>query len=112
MIYILKHPQKDFSGFIHGVQFYKGIGSTSSELDRNALVKGGSKFPPIEDITSSYKKAAEPKPKPKAQPKPKGKPKGKPGGSSKRSKTVKNEQQEKGKETEKEATEAKAEEKK
>lgn len=39
MIYILQHPDKGFSAYFHGVQFHKGIGSTSSVLDVQFLVK-------------------------------------------------------------------------
>jgi len=53
-IYILKHPNASFSGFVYGVKFQNGRGSTSSELDRNALVKGSKTLQMCEDITEEY----------------------------------------------------------
>lgn len=37
-IYILVHPQKNYTGLQGGIEFDSGIGSTNSEIDANNLV--------------------------------------------------------------------------
>lgn len=69
IIYILSHREKGFTGFVHGVGFENGRGSTVSKRDRDYLVKK-LKF---KDITQQYwaaqakKKAAEEKKKKKVE---------------------------------------------
>lgn len=64
MVYILKHPQKDFCGYMLGVQFHNGRGGTSSAKDRDILtgrfkVKG-LKIAFCQDITGQPMAADEP----------------------------------------------------
>jgi len=51
MVYILKHPEKGFTGFFAGVGFHNGTGSTSDKNDAQRLVK---QFK-CEDITGKQK---------------------------------------------------------
>lgn len=56
-IYVLFHPQKDFTGFIGGVGFQDGRGSTSDEIDANSLVKkAGCKKMTLEEYKQTLKK--------------------------------------------------------
>ncbi len=52
VIYILKHQDRSFSGYIHGVKFCHGQGSTSSNTDMLFLTN-----PQIDRETQKQKKA-------------------------------------------------------
>ena len=74
MVYILKHPQKDFCGYVLGVQFHMGRGATSSAKDRDILtgkfkVKG-LKIAFCQDITGQPLAVpkSEPVPEPELEP--------------------------------------------
>ena len=71
-IYILKHPQKGFTGYLLGVGFQNGIGSTNSMQDMRRICDptekdrhpdtGEFRFPKCTNITAEYyanKKKAE-----------------------------------------------------
>lgn len=49
-IYILKHPKSGFNGYVHGVAFSNGRGSTNSKHDVDFCVSKGCK-----DITGGDK---------------------------------------------------------
>ncbi|MAH50283.1 hypothetical protein CMI37_30965 [Candidatus Pacearchaeota archaeon] len=56
VIYILRHQDKAFSGYIHGVGFSRGRGSTSSAADLEFLTvpHHPNKKAICEDITEEY----------------------------------------------------------
>lgn len=48
-VYILRHPNKNFSGTFFGIGFHKGRGSTNSSVDKNRLVQNGCR-----DVTQKH----------------------------------------------------------
>ena len=64
MIYVLKHPNKGFSGHA-GVDFHNGIGSTSSIQDAKMIAKKiGAELVPYDDwaVKASEKAGVNPSP--------------------------------------------------